>query len=200
MSKDDKTVLTKEESAWKTQIYSKFATMEEKYNYLKQSFIERGVRIGDTDHAKVTLLVNLTLNDRFKKTQEKEMNKLKFLCQKYSDLTVFGQFAYDVKEPEHQTNKELAKSLNKLGYLDDAGNHTIPNFKFLEKVSFQKPSYFVFRLISTVQKCTHYTSSQRDILPHFSYPGMGWPIISTSTTPNSCSIDMELANITIQIV
>ena len=83
--------------------------------------IEKGVRVGDTDHGKVTLLVNFTLNEKVREAQEKELEKIKKLCIKYGDqgFSAFGQVAYDLKEAEKMTNKEIAHHLNKLGYLDD---------------------------------------------------------------------------------
>lgn len=67
---------------------------------------------------------------------------MKYLANKYGDeqFTVFGQFSYDVKEAEKKTNKELAACLNKLGYIDDQGQNTIPNMKFLEKIDINGPS------------------------------------------------------------
>ena len=98
---------------------------------------EKGVRIGDTDQAKVTLLVNLTMNEQHRKKQEKELNKMKYLANKYGndDFCVFGQFAYDVREGEKQTNKEIAHNLHKLGFISEKGQFIHPNLKFLEKVS-----------------------------------------------------------------
>ena len=47
------------------------------------------------------------------------MEGMKYLCKKYSDyLTVFGQFAYDVQQGEKLSNKEIAHSLHKIGYID----------------------------------------------------------------------------------
>ena len=69
---------------------------------------------------------------------------MKYLCNKYGqkDFTVFGQFAYDVQEPEKNTNKQIAHLLNKHEYLDNHGLPLISNFKFLEKVS----EYSIFTL------------------------------------------------------
>lgn len=60
---------------------------------------------------------------------------MKYLADKYHDLTVLGQFAYDVMEAEQKSNKEIAHNLNKLGYIDDQGLPVQENFRFLEKVS-----------------------------------------------------------------
>ena len=62
---------------------------------------------------------------------------MKYLCEKYGqkDFSVFGSFAYDIKEGEKMTNKELAHQLHKLGYIDEKGTAIVPNLRFLEKVS-----------------------------------------------------------------
>jgi len=105
--------------------------------YHKKVLLEKGVKLGDTDIGKVTLLVNMTFNEKHRKKTEKELKRLKYLAEKFGgdDFTVLSQFAYDVQEVEKMTNKEIAHSLNKLGYIDDKGEHSLPNFKFLEKVS-----------------------------------------------------------------
>ena len=53
-------------------------------------------------------------------SQKKELANMKYLAEKFGekDLTVLGQFSYDIQEPETKTNKDIAHSLNKLGYLD----------------------------------------------------------------------------------
>jgi hypothetical protein len=64
------------------------------------------------------------------------MEAMKYLAEKYpGELTVFGQFAYDVQQGEKLTNKEIAHTLHKMGYIDAQGMPSIMNFKFLEKVS-----------------------------------------------------------------
>ena len=46
---------------------------------------------------------------------------MKYLAEKFGekDLTVLGQFSYDVMEAEQKNDKEIAHSLNKLGYIDN---------------------------------------------------------------------------------
>ena len=68
--------------------------------------INKGVLIGDTDHGKVCLLVNLTLEDKGKK----EFERMKYLSKKYGekDFAVYGQFTYDVQSGEKMSNKEIA--------------------------------------------------------------------------------------------
>ena len=39
--------------------------------------------LGDTEKGKVTLLVNLTFNEKLRKESEKELDNMKYLCQKY---------------------------------------------------------------------------------------------------------------------
>ena len=89
---------SEEELAWRSTELGKMETEEQKKAYLKQLLLDQGVRLGDTDHAKVSLLVNLTLNDRHKDTQTKELKRLAHLCKKFgaADFACFGQFAYDV--------------------------------------------------------------------------------------------------------
>jgi hypothetical protein len=76
------------------------------------------------------------MQEKMKKENEREMEAMKYLANKYpAELTVFGQFAYDVQQGEKLTNKEIAHSLHKMGYIDAQGLPVIKNFKFLEKVS-----------------------------------------------------------------
>ena len=93
---------TKEEGKWRDVELGKMDGEQTRVEYLKQLLFDHGVRLGDTDHAKVTLLVNLTLNDRHKDTQTKEMKRLTHLCNKFGpgSFTCLGQFAYDVQEVE----------------------------------------------------------------------------------------------------
>ena len=62
------------------------------------TLINKGVFIGDTDQAKVSLFVNLTMNEKLKKQNDKELDQMKYLSVKYGEkeLAVFGQFAYDI--------------------------------------------------------------------------------------------------------
>ena len=82
------------------------------------------------------MFVNLTFNDRVKKETESELKNLRGLCEKFGekDLTVFGQYTFDVVQTEKLSNKMIAKQLNSLGLVDEKGLSSIPNFKFLEKV------------------------------------------------------------------
>ena len=84
---------------------------------------ERGVRLADTDKGKVSLLVNLSISDNTKNQKHKELSKMKYLAEKYGekDFTVFGQFAFDVRESNQQriNNNLIAKSLNKLGFINE---------------------------------------------------------------------------------
>mmetsp|Transcript_7054 Transcript_7054/g.11872 ORF Transcript_7054/g.11872 Transcript_7054/m.11872 type:complete len:191 (-) Transcript_7054:74-646(-) len=112
------------------------ATEEEKDGFLKTQFENKGVLIGLTDQTKVTMFVNLTFNERVKKETENELAMLKGLCQKFGekDLTVFGQYTFDVVQTEKLSNNLIAKQLNKAGLVDEKGLFSVPNFKFLEKV------------------------------------------------------------------
>ena len=81
---------------------------DEKKNHFLTRLLNRGAFIGDTDKSKVsnifepnivqiTLYINLTMNEKLQKENGKEMEGMKYLCNKYTDeMTVFGQFAYDV--------------------------------------------------------------------------------------------------------
>ena len=62
-----------------------------------------------------------------------ELKRMERLCDKFGaeDFTCFGQFSYDVIQTEKQSNKEIAKQLNQMGYLDDKGLPKIANLKFL---------------------------------------------------------------------
>lgn len=76
------------------------------------------------------------MNEKLQKQNTKEMEGMKYLCNKYpGDLTVFGQYAYDIQTGEKLSNKEIAHGLHKMGYIDAKGMPSIANFKFLEKVS-----------------------------------------------------------------
>ena len=120
---EDEAKLTPEELAWRQKVLPKESSAEQRQEYHKKILLEQGARIGDTDIGKVTLLVNLTFNERHRKKTEKELKRLKYLAEKYGadEFTVLNQFAYDVQEVEKMTNKEIAHSLNKLGYINDQG-------------------------------------------------------------------------------
>jgi hypothetical protein len=45
--------------------------------------LEKGVKLGDTDMGKVTLLVNMTFNEKHRKKTEKELKRLKYLAEKF---------------------------------------------------------------------------------------------------------------------
>ena len=97
--------------------------------------LERGVKLGDTDMTRVTLLSILSFNERQRESTLAELRGLHKLSQRYPELSVLGQFAYDVSQREKMTNKDLAHELHKLGFIDGQGNFTWSNFRFLEKVS-----------------------------------------------------------------
>jgi hypothetical protein len=59
--------------------------------------LEKGVLLEDTNKGKVTLLVNLTLNEKYRKEQLRQLAQMKTLAEKYEDLSVLGQFAYDIQ-------------------------------------------------------------------------------------------------------
>ena len=61
---------------------------------------------------------------------------MKYLGEKFGDkdLALYGQFAYDIGEGEKLSNKEIARELHKLGFIDGKGLPVFPSIKFLEKV------------------------------------------------------------------
>ena len=65
---------------------------DEQDAYIKGTLDEKGVRLEDVDKGKVTLLVNLTLNEKAKARQEKQLEKLKGLAENYGadNFTVLG--------------------------------------------------------------------------------------------------------------
>ena len=56
------------------------------------------------------------------------------MAKRYPELNILGQFAYDVGQRETMGNKELARELFRLGYVDEQGDFVLPNLRFLEKV------------------------------------------------------------------
>ena len=113
------------------------ATEEDKDSYLKDEMLKQGVRLADTDLGNVVLFNILSFNDIYKEKNEKELKNMKYLAGKYnsSGLSILGVFAYDLQAGEALTNKQLARSLNKNGFIDDQGNFLTDGIKFLEKVS-----------------------------------------------------------------
>ena len=61
---------------------------DEKEKSLYDILVNKGVLVGDLDHGKVCLLVNLTLEDQGKK----ELERMKYLSEKYGqkDFVVLG--------------------------------------------------------------------------------------------------------------
>ena len=66
----------------------------------------------------MTLLTVLSLNERQREETKRELTILSKMAKRHPELTVLGQFAYDVGVKEQLGNKELARELNKLGYVD----------------------------------------------------------------------------------
>ena len=66
----------------------------------------------------MTLLTVISLNERQRDETKNELMILSKLAKRHPELTVLGQFAYDVGIREKLSNKELARELHKMGYLD----------------------------------------------------------------------------------
>ena len=56
------------------------------------------------------MLVNLTFNPKYTEDNEKELNNMKYLSEKYKDkdFTAIGQFSYDIGIGEKFSNREIA--------------------------------------------------------------------------------------------
>ena len=64
------------------------------------------------------MLTVISLNERQRDETKNELMILSKLTKRHPELTVLGQFAYDVGIREKLSNKELARELHKMGYLD----------------------------------------------------------------------------------
>lgn len=58
------------------------------------------------------------------------------LYEKYGSrgLSIIGVFSYDLESGQQTSNKEIARKLHQLGFVDDKGLFTYSGIKFLEKM------------------------------------------------------------------